>query len=60
MSLGRIDETLKIVSLDAKDIRWPTSLGGHGSDATVNFIMKIKHSIFFNMKALNQFQKYLI
>ncbi|XP_055305828.1 mitochondrial enolase superfamily member 1-like [Sitodiplosis mosellana] len=33
MSLSNIKETLKIVSVDAKDIRWPTSLGGHGSDA---------------------------
>lgn len=36
MSLSRIDENLKILSVDAKDIRWPTSLGGHGSDAMVN------------------------
>jgi hypothetical protein len=24
-----------ITSLDVKDIRWPTSLGSHGSDAMV-------------------------
>lgn len=36
MSLSKIDENLKIISVDAKDIRWPTSLGGHGSDAMVN------------------------
>lgn len=35
MSLKNIDESLKIVSMDVKDIRWPTSLGGHGSDAMV-------------------------
>lgn len=36
MSLTNIDEDLRIISIDAKDIRWPTSLGGHGSDAMVN------------------------
>lgn len=35
MSLARIDGKLKIVSVEAKDLRWPTSLGGHGSDAMV-------------------------
>lgn len=35
MSLLNIKEALKIVSIDAKDLRWPTSLGGHGSDAMV-------------------------
>lgn len=35
MSLAKIDEELKIVSVDAKDMRWPTSLGAHGSDAMV-------------------------
>lgn len=37
MSLSKIDEKLKIISVDAKDMRWPTSLGAHGSDAMVNF-----------------------
>lgn len=27
---------LKIVDLDVKDVRFPTSLGGHGSDALVS------------------------
>lgn len=27
---------LKIVSLEVKDVRFPTSLGGHGSDALVS------------------------
>lgn len=36
MSLSSVNENLKIVSIDAKDMRWPTSLGGHGSDAMVN------------------------
>lgn len=27
---------LLIISVDAKDMRWPTSLGNHGSDAMVN------------------------
>lgn len=27
---------LKIVDIDVKDVRFPTSLGGHGSDALVN------------------------
>lgn len=35
MSLSNVDENLKIISIDAKDMRWPTSLGGHGSDAMV-------------------------
>lgn len=35
MSLAKIDEQLKIVSVEAKDMRWPTSLGAHGSDAMV-------------------------
>uniref|UniRef100_A0A182NHY2 Mandelate racemase/muconate lactonizing enzyme N-terminal domain-containing protein n=1 Tax=Anopheles dirus TaxID=7168 RepID=A0A182NHY2_9DIPT len=29
------DRTLNITTLTAKDIRWPTSLGAHGSDAMV-------------------------
>lgn len=29
------DRCLNITSLEAKDIRWPTSLGAHGSDAMV-------------------------
>uniref|UniRef100_A0A182JY18 Mandelate racemase/muconate lactonizing enzyme N-terminal domain-containing protein n=1 Tax=Anopheles christyi TaxID=43041 RepID=A0A182JY18_9DIPT len=29
------DRCLNITSLQAKDIRWPTSLGAHGSDAMV-------------------------
>lgn len=28
-------ENLKIIALDVKDIRFPTSLGLHGSDAMV-------------------------
>lgn len=39
MSLARIDEKLKIISVEAKDMRWPTSLGGHGSDAMVRAII---------------------
>lgn len=39
MSLLRIDEKLKIVSVEATDMRWPTSLGGHGSDAMVIFFL---------------------
>lgn len=35
MTLENVDENLKIISVDAKDLRWPTSLGGHGSDAMV-------------------------
>lgn len=31
-----IDENLKVISVDVKDLRWPTSLGGHGSDAMVS------------------------
>lgn len=34
-SLQNIAEHLTVKSVDAKDIRWPTSLGGHGSDAMV-------------------------
>lgn len=41
MSLKNIDKNLKIVSIDVKDIRWPTSLGGHGSDAMVLYIIII-------------------
>lgn len=28
-------DDLVITSITAKDMRWPTSLGGHGSDAMV-------------------------
>lgn len=44
MSLQRIDENLKIVSVEAKDMRWPTSLGGHGSDAMVKSFDKSFYS----------------
>ena len=44
MSLLNIKEALKIISIDAKDLRWPTSLGGHGSDAMVT------HSISFKLR----------
>lgn len=55
MSLARIDETLKIVSVEAKDMRWPTSLGGHGSDAMVLYFDKLffcLHILFY----LNEFK----
>lgn len=29
-------DDLVITSITAKDMRWPTSLGGHGSDAMVS------------------------
>lgn len=45
MSLKKIDENLKVISLDVKDMRWPTSLGGHGSDAMV-----LKKLFFFLKK----------
>lgn len=31
------NKDLEIVSVDVKDMRWPTSLGSHGSDAMVKF-----------------------
>lgn len=49
MSLENINENLKVISVEAKDLRWPTSLGGHGSDAMVckmilaNFSISILH-----------------
>lgn len=46
MSLARIDEKLKIVSVEAKDMRWPTSLGGHGSDAMVWLLIIFFHILF--------------
>lgn len=36
--LSHIDEKLVVTALDVKDIRWPTSLGSHGSDAMVCFV----------------------
>lgn len=30
-------DDLVITSITARDMRWPTSLGGHGSDAMVHF-----------------------
>lgn len=33
--LKNICEKLIVTSIDVKDMRWPTSLGGHGSDAMV-------------------------
>lgn len=38
MSLQNIEENLAVLSVDVKDMRWPTSLGGHGSDAMVSFL----------------------
>lgn len=34
-NMNLVDENLQIVELRAQDIRWPTSKGGHGSDAMV-------------------------
>lgn len=48
MSLNNISESLLVVSLDVKDMRWPTSIGGHGSDAMV---------IFFPITFSNAFRK---
>lgn len=31
-------EGLNIVSMKIEDVRFPTSIGGHGSDALVRFI----------------------
>lgn len=33
MFLKNIDKNLIVSSVDVKDLRWPTSLGSHGSDA---------------------------
>lgn len=33
-------ENLKIIAIDVKDVRFPTSLGLHGSDAMVNILSK--------------------
>lgn len=33
--MNMTSENLKIISIDVKDIRFPTSLGAHGSDAMV-------------------------
>lgn len=33
-------DDLVITSITAKDMRWPTSLGGHGSDAMVIIFIK--------------------
>lgn len=41
------EEDLVILNINAKDIRWPTSLGGHGSDAMV-----CKYLLMLNVKAL--------
>lgn len=37
MTLKNINENLVVSAVDVKDIRWPTSLGGHGSDAMVRY-----------------------
>lgn len=50
MSSKNIDKNLKIVSMDVKDIRWPTSLGSHGSDAMVF------HNIFTVSNYIKLFQ----
>lgn len=34
-------ENLKIISLTVKDVRFPTSLGAHGSDAMVSKTRKL-------------------
>lgn len=33
-----VDETLVIDEVKVQDIRWPTSKGGHGSDAMVRAV----------------------
>lgn len=33
MASDTVGDDLRIVQLDARDLRWPTSMGGHGSDA---------------------------
>lgn len=33
---------LNIVDIDVKDVRFPTSLGGHGSDALVTLILLVR------------------
>lgn len=35
MPLRNVNENLVVTAVDVKDMRWPTSLGGHGSDAMV-------------------------
>lgn len=45
---------LEIVSVEAKDIRWPTSLGGHGSDAMVRKLWsKISKKIIIVANAID-------
>lgn len=44
MSLDKVDKGLKITAVTAKDMRWPTSLGAHGSDAMVNLLFSIRES----------------
>lgn len=33
----KIPQHLRVESVEARDIRWPTSLEAHGSDAMVSF-----------------------
>lgn len=49
---------LEIVAVEAKDIRWPTSLGGHGSDAMVTKEKSTFSSLF--LIAANAFLFYSI
>lgn len=42
MPLRSVGENLVVTSVEVKDMRWPTSLGGHGSDAMVCF-RRVKH-----------------
>lgn len=35
MPLRNVSENLVVTAVDVKDMRWPTSLGAHGSDAMV-------------------------
>lgn len=62
MPLRNVNENLVVTGVDVKDMRWPTSLGGHGSDAMVRsrqifihiflfFIRKMKFKWFIDVIA---------
>lgn len=51
MPLRNINENLVVSAVDVKDLRWPTSLGGHGSDAMVCWrcLFPVAHHLPFVM-----------
>lgn len=55
-----VDETLVVDEVKVQDIRWPTSKGGHGSDAMVRMRLLSGNIYSKPLKPINSFSTWIL